>query len=160
MAIGRTPTAHEVVYDDTPVLLHAADLLDRLEREGGSLAFERVFEGRTRAEMIGLFLALLELIRQQRVRAQQQAVFGTIVLFLLDPTPISKLAEAERPEPDVTDVSGAAESPAAPLEDDLDEEDAEIRAIDESIGEVSVDPPLEPDQTPRNKGDDSSAAEG
>ena len=34
--------------------------------------------------MIGLFLALLELIRQGRVRASQDRPFGTIYLYLLD----------------------------------------------------------------------------
>ena len=68
--IGIGAARHEVLYDDTPIALHAADLMDQLERAGGSLAFERIFAGRRRGEAIGLFLALLELIRSQRVRAE------------------------------------------------------------------------------------------
>ena len=63
-AVGKQRVTHDVVYDDTPITLHAADVLDRLEREGPAIVFERIFEGRTRGEMIGLFLAMLELIRQ------------------------------------------------------------------------------------------------
>ncbi len=62
---------HEVILDDTPIELHAEDIVDRLGRDGGtqqSLPFRDVFEGRTRGEAIGLFLALLELCKQQRVR--------------------------------------------------------------------------------------------
>lgn len=87
-SIGGTRAAHEVVFDDTPIALHAADVLDRLQAEGGELFFEDVFLGRTRAEMIGLFLALLELIRQQRVRVVQEAAFSPIRIVLLSAEPI------------------------------------------------------------------------
>ena len=81
-AIGRQPTHHEVIYDDTPVELHAADIVDRLGREG-PMSFERVFEGRTgRGEIVGLFLALLELIRQRRIHARQDDNFAQIWLEL------------------------------------------------------------------------------
>ncbi|MBT3202137.1 MAG: segregation/condensation protein A, partial [Phycisphaerales bacterium] len=45
-AIGTRPEKHEVIYDDTPVELHASDILDRLQREGG-MSFTKIFEGRT-----------------------------------------------------------------------------------------------------------------
>ncbi len=64
---------HEVTYDDTPISLHAEDIHDRLKRdappEGLSLA--EIFEGRKgKSEMIGLFLATLELVRQHLVTVQ------------------------------------------------------------------------------------------
>jgi segregation and condensation protein A len=74
-SIGQR-THHEVVYDDTPIALHAEDILDRLQRDGraGRLTLAQVFEGRgSRSEMIGLFLATLELVRQRRVRVFHQA---------------------------------------------------------------------------------------
>ncbi|HUS47612.1 MAG TPA: segregation/condensation protein A, partial [Phycisphaerae bacterium] len=40
-SIGHRPTHHEVIYDDTPVELHAADILDRLSREG-PMTFDRI----------------------------------------------------------------------------------------------------------------------
>lgn len=89
---GRLNARHEVVYDDTPITLHAQDVIDRLQREGGSLAFEIIFIGRSRGEMIGLFLSLLELIRQKRVRADQEELFGQIVVHLIDATPITEIS--------------------------------------------------------------------
>ena len=84
-AIGHRPTHHEVIYDDTPIELHATDIVDRLGREG-ALTFEKIFEGRTlRSEIVGLFLALLELVRQKKVRATQDANFGRITVGLCPP---------------------------------------------------------------------------
>jgi len=68
----RRPRFHEIVYDDTPIDLHAADIEDRLHREG-KLTFRQLLIGRTsRSEMIGVFLALLELIRQKKVLIHAQ----------------------------------------------------------------------------------------
>lgn len=66
---------HNVTYDDTPIELHAQDILDRITREGQSAAegqsreieFTTIFTGRTRGEMVGLFLALLDLCRRRQV---------------------------------------------------------------------------------------------
>ena len=44
-AIGQDARQTEIIYDDTPVELYAADLVDRLEREG-NMTFSRVFAGR------------------------------------------------------------------------------------------------------------------
>ncbi len=86
-AIGHRPTSHEVIYDDTPIELHATDIVDRLQRDG-ALTFAKVFEGRTlRSEIVGLFLALLELVRQKKIRAAQDANFGQIVVALRESAP-------------------------------------------------------------------------
>lgn len=67
----RKPRYHEVIYDDTPIYLHAADIEDRLKREG-HLSLRMLLEGRkSRSEMIGVFLALLELIREKKILVQQ-----------------------------------------------------------------------------------------
>jgi segregation and condensation protein A len=67
----RGPRIHEVVYDDTPIDLHAADIEDRLTREG-KLSLRALVVGRSsRSEMIGVFLALLELIRQKKILVYQ-----------------------------------------------------------------------------------------
>jgi segregation and condensation protein A len=63
----RGPRIHEIIYDDTPIDLHAADIEDRLMREG-KLSLRALIIGRkSRSEMIGIFLALLELIRQKKI---------------------------------------------------------------------------------------------
>jgi hypothetical protein len=95
-AIGHRPTQHEVIYDDTPIELHATDIVDRLGREG-PLTFENIFEGRSlRSEIVGLFLALLELVRQKKVRAMQDANFGRITVGLCPPA--GETAAAPGPE--------------------------------------------------------------
>lgn len=67
----RGPRVHEVIYDDTPIDLHAADIEDRLSREG-KLSLRALIVGRSsRSEMIGVFLALLELIRQKKILVAQ-----------------------------------------------------------------------------------------
>jgi len=68
----RGPGYHQVSYDDTPIDLHAADIEDRLLREG-KLTLRQLIVGRkNRSEMIGIFLALLELIRQKKIVVQQE----------------------------------------------------------------------------------------
>ncbi len=92
---GRRGAVHEVDVDDTPVALHAEDIVDSIQRAGGEQEFEGIFTGRTRAEMIGLFLALLEMIRQRRIQVSQERPFGPIQIRLLDPTPIDLTGDAE-----------------------------------------------------------------
>lgn len=146
-ATGQTARQHEVIYDDTPQELHQADLLDRLQREG-RVAFTRLFEGVTRrVEMVGLFLAMLELIRQKKIAAVQDENFGEIFMELKADADdeslaaqesrmigtIGESADAEKPSeaadtPTETPAPVAADpfadSPAetdAPVEDDLPE---------------------------------------
>ncbi len=93
-AIGRTRAAHEVIYDDTPISLHADDIMDRLRRDG-NMRFTEIFAGRTdRSEVIGLFLAMLELIRQKDINVQQEKNFGEIYVS------IRTDVESDEPEPD------------------------------------------------------------
>jgi segregation and condensation protein A len=67
----RKPRVHEVAYDETPIELHAADIEDRLTREG-RLSLKQLIVGRTgKSEIIGVFLALLELIRQKKILVTQ-----------------------------------------------------------------------------------------
>ena len=73
---------HAVEYDDTPIGLHQEDLVDRLKRtDSGRISLREAFEGRSRGAMIGLFLAVLELARQHRIRFHQEAA-GEIELEL------------------------------------------------------------------------------
>ncbi len=107
--VGIANFQHEVSADDTPIELHAADLVDRLEREG-AMTLQKVFVGRRHGEMVGLFLALLELTRQRRVRFEQAESGGDIQLFLRDLDEVARElageAEAEKTErvaPDPSD---------------------------------------------------------
>ncbi|MFM9996167.1 MAG: segregation and condensation protein A, partial [Phycisphaerales bacterium] len=65
---------HTVVYDDTPIELHAEDIVDRLRRDDpgkNGVGLSAIFAGRTRPQMIGLFMAVLELVRNRRVAVSQ-----------------------------------------------------------------------------------------
>jgi segregation and condensation protein A len=69
-AIGtQAYTGH--IRDDTPIDLYQIEILHRLQTEG-PLTFERIFEARpNRLVMVGLFLAVLELIRDRLIWAEQ-----------------------------------------------------------------------------------------
>ena len=75
---ARRPRYHEVTYDDTPIDLHAADIEDRLGREGPLTLRQLIAGRRTRGEMVGVFLALLELIREKRVLVTQDEPLGEV----------------------------------------------------------------------------------
>ncbi|HOO16193.1 MAG TPA: segregation/condensation protein A [Phycisphaerae bacterium] len=110
-AIGRGPTQHQVQYDETPIELYQAEIVALLGE--GVATFQSLFDGQsTRGEVIGRFLAILELVRSGRVRAEQDRNFGTIYLFLADPRepegevePGPELAE---PAPDAAPSAGEA----------------------------------------------------
>ena len=69
-ATGRTMDISNI-KDDTPIDLYQIEILHRLQAEG-PLTFRRIFEGRpNRLVMIGQFLALLELIRNKLIWAEQ-----------------------------------------------------------------------------------------
>ncbi len=133
---GQRAAIHKVGIDDTPIALHAEDIVDAMQRAGGSIAFTNIFAGRTRAEMIGLFLALLELIRQKRIRVTQERPFETILIHLLDATPldIDKAAAAFAPsEP-------AEIAPLTPVDEAVLLTDGEALVADGDVTE-SDDPP-------------------
>ena len=71
---------HEVVSDDTPIELHAEDVMDRLRHEPDGLELRGLFTGRTRSEAIGLFLAVLELVRRRSISITHERESGRFVL--------------------------------------------------------------------------------
>ena len=84
--IGHDLTQREVIYDDTPIEMHAEEILGRLSREGAT-TFRNIFAGRTsRSEIVGLFLAILELVRRKRILIVQESNFREIRVDL-NPTP-------------------------------------------------------------------------
>jgi segregation and condensation protein A len=110
--VGIAQARHEVLVDDTPIELHAADLVDRLERDG-AMTLQQTFEGRRRGEMVGLFLATLELVRQRKLRVRQDKQAGQIMLELRDPEEVRAEIESEsnapeREKPDVKDAEAFA----------------------------------------------------
>ena len=74
---------HVVELDDTPIALYEQDLVDRLMRRGQSLTLQEAFAGQRPVQRVGMFLAVLELVRRFRVQFDQ-ADDGPITLSLRD----------------------------------------------------------------------------
>lgn len=86
-SVGHGPGDHEVIDDDIPIALHAEDILDRLQNDGPQ-TLQNLFVGRrSRSEMVGLFLATLELVRERRIRVIQLRALDDIRLELTDERP-------------------------------------------------------------------------
>ena len=76
----------EVIYDDTPQEALTQELLRRLEA-AKSVLFTQLFAGgRHLNYCITMFLAVLELVRQRRIGAEQAQDFKDVRLFLRDPS--------------------------------------------------------------------------
>ncbi len=124
-SVGHSAFGHEVTLDDTPISLHQADILDRLSREG-PVTLQDMFAGRkNRGEMIGLFLAMLELIRLKQLRVEQPVALGPLMLSLAPPGEAPAALEAG-PSADGTaahagpPTDGGEVPPSAARADDAD----------------------------------------
>jgi segregation and condensation protein A len=122
------------IKDDTPIDLYQIEILHRLQTEG-PMNFERIFESKpNRIVMVGLFLALLELIREKLVWAKTSSSSPSIYLRPLTDEPpeevvrkaILALAEAEtagpshteqqrKPPIPIVEVSTKSKSTVSPL---------------------------------------------
>jgi segregation and condensation protein A len=67
-------------YDETPIHVYMQQIGERLTRDG-RVAFTKLFDGpKARPTLVGMFLAVLELVRHQHARATQLEMFGEIWL--------------------------------------------------------------------------------
>jgi segregation and condensation protein A len=67
-----------IVYDDTPIHVYMSRVHARL-LAAGRLSFRDLFDPTMhKSTLIGIFLAILELVRHRRVRVDQNALFGEI----------------------------------------------------------------------------------
>ena len=125
--VGGRKKFHEVTYDDTPIDLHAADIEDRLTREGKLTLRQLVVGRKNRSEMIGVFLALLELIREKKILVQQEAVLDDLEII-------------PAPEEHRRTYAGAS----LHLADEMEAAEADATETHEPAGET----PLELDEAP------------
>ncbi|MEC9372750.1 MAG: segregation/condensation protein A [Planctomycetota bacterium] len=101
---------HQIALDDTPIEEHMTDVVDHLKsaapdvRGVRRMPFKSIFAGRRRGELIGLFLALLELVRQRMVTVRQDDLDDEISVQLND-DPVSA-DEGEAAAPKITTVTG------------------------------------------------------
>lgn len=69
-----------IVYDETPIHVYMARIRDRLLAEE-RIAFSDLFAADMhKSSLIGIFLAILELVRHKHVQAEQEDLFGEIWL--------------------------------------------------------------------------------
>lgn len=65
-------------YDDTPIEVYMEQICERLTREP-RLAFTSLFEQEMiKSQLVGIFLAILELIRHHQVQVEQEKLFDEI----------------------------------------------------------------------------------
>jgi len=99
------------IKDDTPIDLYQIEILHRLQTQG-PMSFERIFESRAnRFVMIGLFLALLELIREKLVWAKQSASSTQLYLRALTDEPAEQAVQKAVLAAAETDNEQSAQTP-------------------------------------------------
>lgn len=76
--------AHRVALDDddTPIEVHAEELVELLTNAGKPMSMQTVLAGRTRGQTVGLFVAALELVRRRRLSVDQHEESGEFMLAL------------------------------------------------------------------------------
>jgi len=137
---------HHIAMDETP----QEALRERLEgraREAGRIAFADVFQGEwNRSVLVGMFLALLELVKQQVLRVEQESIFGEIVLAYVpedERVVIEEPPASEEPPPEESD------QPPLPVEDAWDEESLDMDLPDvPDVSDVPDDLSPAPDSAP------------
>jgi segregation and condensation protein A len=126
---------HKLVIDNVPQEVVKAEIEARL-RTAGRVSFFKVFEGRlTRARLVAMFLALLELVKQQAVRAEQAETFGDIELVYIPPE--ERVADTEPPPApaetapsEAPDTAPAGVVPESQEDEEWPEEDTGIKLPD------------------------------
>jgi segregation and condensation protein A len=103
------------IKDDTPIDLYQIEILHRLQSEG-PMSFKRLFEsGTERIVLVGMFLALLELVREALVTAQQPKPEAAIYLKSLTDEPaeqaVQKAILAAAGELEETEETAGKEAP-------------------------------------------------
>ncbi|HAL44776.1 MAG TPA: hypothetical protein DCP47_02495 [Phycisphaerales bacterium] len=137
------------ITDDTPIDLYQIEVLHRLQNEG-PMNFTRIFEGKkNRLVMVGLFLGVLELVREKLITAEQAKPGMPIYLRALTDEPAEKA------------VHEAMMSEEGNVLEEKQESPVEIQAIDqpkvtsqeqeeevEEEIELEIDEKLETDMPP------------
>jgi segregation and condensation protein A len=136
--------ASEVVYDDTPVEEAVKKLVDRIEAEK-SLLFSQFFTGgHSRAYLVTMFIAVLELVRQGRIGVEQVADFKDVRLYLREPAtepPVQQTPLGAEDYKEALDRKGPRR-PSARQTDDLremiEEVDFEKTEFDHILDSIQV----------------------
>ena len=150
--------SYERIEDDTPIDLYQIVLLHRLQTEG-AMRLDDIFTDReNRLVMIGMFLALLELIRDQLVAAEQPQAGGGIFLRALTDEPaedavrrvIYARTETVEPQEQGADSPGPSEIVVAAEAGDTEVEETspDEGEIEENDKEHAIEATAADDVTP------------
>ena len=74
----KTTTPSNIVYDETPIKNYMLRLHDRILSDRRITLSDMYSPGMHKSALIGVFLAILELVRHQHVRAEQNQMHGEI----------------------------------------------------------------------------------
>ena len=113
-AVGRmmretlAAAPESILLDETPIQVYM-NQIERQATRSGRIAFSALFEGRIeRSRIVGIFLALLELIRNQSVHAEQDQDFGEIWIRAASAGRAASTAES-MPQPNASPSGGLLE---------------------------------------------------
>jgi segregation and condensation protein A len=85
--------SYDHITDDTPIDLYQIDLLHRLQNEG-AMTFENIFKDtKNKMAMVGMFLAMLELMRNKLIFAEQNESQDSIYLKALTNQPAEQAVQ-------------------------------------------------------------------
>ena len=97
--------ASSIVYDDTPIHVYMTQLHAQLQQQGRILFSELFQRGMHKSKLVGIFLAILELVRHYRVRTEQNTLFGELWIMAgpdaagpLDLSKVDNYEHGRRPE--------------------------------------------------------------
>jgi segregation and condensation protein A len=102
-----------ILYDDTPIEVYMDRIRERLAAEP-RLAFTSLFEAdKHRSQQVGIFLAILELIRHFVVQVEQEDLFGEIWILACDTEPSASLHVVDEDSDEDTDEDAGEDADAA-----------------------------------------------
>jgi len=127
------------IKDDTPIDLYQIEILHRLQTEG-PLTFERIFEGsRERIVIVGRFLAMLELIRDKLIWAEQAVDGGVFVRSLTDEPAEQAVQNVIFRSSDALEADHASAATAEkPDAEDFEDGDDELKALEEDLEGIEI----------------------
>jgi segregation and condensation protein A len=151
-AIGNTNyTGH--IKDDTPIDVYQIEILHRLQAEG-PMSFVRIFEAvNQRVVMVGLFLALLELIREKLVWAEQPVPSTIYIRSLTEEAPEQAVRNAiinlestqqqevppEQNQPPIPIAEIPAEDSSLTTETEIQDQPADLEEDDIEEHHIDID---------------------
>lgn len=138
------------ISDDTPIDLYQIEILHRLQTEG-AMTFETIFKGKkNKLVMVGLFLGVLELIREKLIWVEQEGPYEPIYVKAMTTEPaeeavkramLSDAHDENLPMESQTSNASYAHKPPIPIQELPAEKNfaAEEFEIIENIEEQSTD---------------------